>query len=319
MSLPSIARGIDVERMRVPAERAAYACLAREEVRAQLTHTPWDRAESRRELLGRALLLTDTMAPDAYAAAREAMATLGVKDEIELFQSSDGSDGAFLVLDGGPIGVLFAGAALGRFDRGGLLAILGHEIGHALAHTGWAYYASRAGDTPTKRAYSMAAELTADRFGLLACLDVEAVLRLEMQWTAGESGSAVRFDTKAYLRQCCLVAEDIIAQGGIAVGKTHPEHYVRGYAHWLFSESDLYASISGIGSGSRSIQEVDDILHKLVGIRPQPIPVKPSFPIAPSPERFTTPTTRRVTDDPLEDERRDLLARFEELERWIGQ
>lgn len=107
--------------------------------------------------------------------------------------------------------------------------------------------------------------------------------------------------------------------GGIAVGTTHPEHYVRSYAHWLFSESDLYASITGIGSGSRSIQEVTDILQKLVGIRPQPVPVKPSFPIAPSPERFATPITHRATDDPLEDERRDLLARFEELERWIGR
>jgi hypothetical protein len=74
-----------------------------------------------------ALLLTETMAPAAYAAAHEVMGALGRKDAIELFQSSgNGTDNAFLVLHGNPVGVLFFCGYLGTLDRGSLLAVLGH-------------------------------------------------------------------------------------------------------------------------------------------------------------------------------------------------
>ena len=59
-------------------------------------------------------------------------------------------------------------------------------------------------------------------------------------------------------------------------GLTHPEHYVRGYAEWLFSESDLYADLTGQGVGSRSIEEVDATIHRLLtGIeRPTDAPIE---------------------------------------------
>jgi hypothetical protein len=114
----------------------------------------------------------------------------------------------------------------------------------------------------------MAAELTADRFGLLACRDLDAVLRLEMQTSAGRSAPSIRFDTRSYLSQCRAVAEDVLANGRTVAGSTHPEHYVRGYAEWLFSESDLYAAMTGLGEGLRPIDEVDAVLRQLLGLRP---------------------------------------------------
>lgn len=389
---------VDVERVRVSAEGNAYAALERAERGTMSRHIPQDVAAKRRALLSNALLLTETMASDAYEAAREALAALGVDDRIELFQSGGhGVDTARLVLYGKPIGVEFIGGYLDRLDRGGLLAVLGHEIGHALAHSGhpkfgWALPACEYGNTPAKRAYSMAAELTADRFGLLACRDLDAVLRLEMQTSAGRSAKSIRFDTEAYLSQCRAVAEATMAGGEIAMGSTHPEHYIRGYAEWLFSETDFYKSVTGLGSGSRSLDEVNAIVERLVS---SPVRRAPSSTIAkppprgnPAPPAASTsaivgerddeaavkrayaqrpleevatdiltdgarrklaatrdalatlargavPSLRRFTDaareqlvssqesravaddapDPLEDERRELIARFEELER----
>src|SRR4051794_30665347 len=108
---------VDVERIRVSAERAAYASLAREDIGSQLAYVPQNGVARRRELLASALLLTGTMAPEAHAAARDAMAALGVDDTIELFQSSGrGVDTARLALYGGPIGVEFIGGYLGSLD-----------------------------------------------------------------------------------------------------------------------------------------------------------------------------------------------------------
>jgi hypothetical protein len=357
---------VDIERVRVAAERDAYALLEREERAAIGRYAPQDVATKRRALLANALLLTETMAPEAHDAAREVLSALGVDDRVELFQSSGhGIDTARLVLDGGPIGVEFLGGYLDRLDRGGLLAVLGHEIGHCLAHRrhpvfGPALAACVSATTPARRAYSMAAELTADRFGLLACRDLDAVLRLEIQMSAGRSARSIRFDTQAYLEQCRAVAEETLAAGGMAMGGSHPEHYVRGYAEWLFSETDLYRSITGTGPASRSIDEVDATLVKLLGIErisaestiaePSPRRLEETPPhTAPeeSAASLATETLRRTVEalanvvgaavpsrrrdpigssenkrpvdedepDPLGDERRDLIARFEELER----
>lgn len=197
---------VDIERIRVSAERDAYAALEREQGAAMHRYVPQDVTVSRRALLANAMLLTETMAPDAHEAARAAMTALGVDDRFELFQSAgQGVDTARLVLYGHPIGVEFIGGYLDRLDHGGLLAVLGHEIGHALAHSGhskfgWALPVCHRGHTLATRTYSMAAEFTADRFGLLACRDLDAVLRLEMQMSAGRSARSIRFDTRGVPR-----------------------------------------------------------------------------------------------------------------------
>jgi hypothetical protein len=198
------------------------------------------------------------------------MAALGVDDRVELFQSAGhGVDNARVALYGDPIGIELIGGTLASLDRACLLAVIGHEIGHCVAHCAnpefaWARSASQ---SASKRAYAMAAELTADRFGLLACRDLDAVLRLEMRTAAGESATSIRFDTHSYLSQCRAISEEILARGGTAHGSSHPEHYVRGYAEWLFSESDVYAAITGAGDGTRPIDEVDATLGELLGVR----------------------------------------------------
>lgn len=145
----------------------------------------------------------------------------------------------------------------------------GHEIGHCIAHStnrefSWAFSASQSDNTPNKRAYAMACEFTADRFGLLACRNLGDALKLEMQTSAGRAATSLHFDTDAYLKQCQALAAETLARGGNMLGQTHPEHYFRGYAEWLFSESDVYAAITGAGPGTRTLAEVDAILAKLL-------------------------------------------------------
>ena len=357
---------IDVERIRLPSEDHACATMERERRWGRVEVEPYDARARRRELLAKALLLTDAMAPDAYAAARDARAALGIQDEIELFQSGGSVDTARLALHGDPIGIEFMGAYLGSLDRGALLAVIGHEIGHALAHCrhprfAWAFDTSQRAATPTLRRYAMAAEITADRFGLLVSRDIDAVLRLEMRTAAGRGAPGIRLDTATYLRQARRLAEDILQSGSRVAGYTHPEHYVRAYAEWLFSETDVYAEMTGVGPGSRSLDEVNQLLDRLIGGRGAESATKSALAnekadeeadgdeddeegaepdiIASARQALSkvtdalTPSVRRFVEaarntlaadhdpppedivDPLEEDRRELLARFEELER----
>ncbi len=266
--MPGIGSPFDVERIRVRAERAAREALQFEEPESRLQYIPEDSATRRRELMAQSLLLTDSMAPTACAAGRDALAALGVDDRLELFKCK-GPDTARLVLYGNPIGVEFMGRYLEIHDRPAITAIVGHEVGHALAHCGdpmfaWALSASQSPNTPARRTYSLAAEMTADRFGLLACRDLEAVLRLEMLCVTGPGGGGIQLDTKAYLKQCRSFADELLSNGGGIVGSSHPDHYLRTYAEWLFSETDLYAELTGAGSGARTIADVDALIDRLL-------------------------------------------------------
>lgn len=161
---------IDVEIIRASAELSAFAFLESTEPQARKTFQRQNVAETRRRLLSGALLLSDAMAPQANAAAREAMNRLGVDGAIELYQTKSRMDTARLALDGDPIGVEFLGNYLAELDAGGLLAVIGHEIGHSIAHSNhprfaWAMSISQSAKTPHQRTYAMAAEITADRLG----------------------------------------------------------------------------------------------------------------------------------------------------------
>lgn len=258
------------------AERVIAERIEQQMPEARRAHVPQQREVQRRYLLSHSLRLTETMAPEAYEAAREAARALGCDDHVELYHSRERSEGhtARLVLHGQPIGIELIGDCLDVFDRTELVAVLGHEIGHCLAHAAhpdfaWVRDALRVGEASarSRRIYSVASELTADRFGLLACRDLHAVLRIEMRGQMGRPPAGLRLDTLAYLEQGKELARTLLARRSVMFGATHPEHYLRGYAAWLFSESEVYASMVASGPATRSIDDVDDVLGKLLGLR----------------------------------------------------
>lgn len=265
---------IDIERVRFSGELEAYEMLERKD-RGEMLRFNLQKPNpegDRRTLLSRAVLLTDSMAPELYAVARQAMSALGVDDEIELFQRAGIAANARLVLYGKPIAIEFIGDYVEHFEAPSLVAIVGHEVGHAIAHSGhakyrWALPACQDGKTPWRRAFAMAAEVTADRFGLLACRDLHAALRLEMQSATGRVSSKIHYDTDAYLEQCKHVAEETAKHGTRPASSTHPDHYLRGYAEWLFWESDVFHELTGgLGPNTRKLADVDKQLRPLMGL-----------------------------------------------------
>jgi len=237
-----------------------------------------DPARIRRELMARSLLLSEGMAPGVYAAARAGAARFGIAAPVEVFQSA-GAENAAMHRVESPVLLEIQGRLLSLLDPGGLMAVVGHELGHFLAHGPRSPHAdaalaigpvlhgalaATAAEAPAAR-LSMAQELTADRFGLLACADLGAALRLEMVAVTGLAADALTWDTQAYLEQSRTLMEATLAEGDTALGFTHPEHSLRAYALWLFSESDLYHRLTGLGPGTRALAEVDRQLLRILG------------------------------------------------------
>ncbi len=274
---------LDVERVRYAGEAEAARAIRSnawlaEAVAAAEAVDGVDPKRIKRELMARSLQLTEGMAPDAFRAARRAADALSVAAPFEIYQAA-GAENAAIHLVAEPALLEVRGQLLTLLHDDERAALFGHELGHFLAHgptspdaalalvSHWILGAHE--EVPehavrSVRQLSMAREITADRFGLLACGDLDAALRLEVVCTTGLSVEALAFDRDVYLDQCRALVEEHEESGDEARGHSHPEHGVRAWALWLFSETEVYRALTGAGPGSRTLAEVDERIARVL-------------------------------------------------------
>ena len=273
---PTLLSGLDIEQVRVAHEHTFAAMVEAHPYFADIARrlrTP-DAADERRRLMAESLRLSAAMAPEAHRIAQLAQQVLSVTGTLELYQRS-GPENAAIHLVAEPILLEIHGSLLPRLDAGALLALFGHELGHYLAHGPASPHQAAAriprGVVDDRRLdaalsrLSMARELTADRVALLACQDLSAVLRLMLVTVSGLAVGELTYDTDAYLAQCKELIEQDLKSGAVAHGDTHPEHGLRAYAAWLFSETRTYHALTGRGPGTRELADVDAIIARCFG------------------------------------------------------
>ncbi|MEN0067167.1 MAG: DUF4011 domain-containing protein, partial [Myxococcota bacterium] len=271
---------IEADRIRFSGEATAAS---------QLRANPWlqdlivaaqargrtDPARIRRRLQASAVRLTEGMAADVWKAARLAAERLGVDVDLEIHQASGAENPAIHLIES-PALLEVRGRLLTLLDAPSTVAALGHEVGHYLAHgpnfpdATLGLVAKAALDLPDApdhalRAAStltLAREITADRFGLLACRDLPAALRLEMAATTGLATSSLTWDTTAYLEQCKALMDHALVEGTTG----HAEHGLRAWALWLFSETETYQAMTGQGPGTRPLSDVDEQIARAIGV-----------------------------------------------------
>lgn len=274
---------LNIESIRLPLEVDLSRRLEKDvevhRMRAEIP--PPDIARARRHLLGDGLRLTEEMAPDVHEIAHEVQRILNVDKPFELFQLTS-LGGAPLNVGvtytaRDPILIIIEGRVIADLGDKGVAAALGHEFGHYLAHgpdspltvapeVGRAVGLSTFRETMRRLAlsYSMAIELTADRFSLLVTKDVEDLIGVVMVLASGLPSSALKGGPRAYLDQCKALMEELLDKRDSALEGTHPEHALRAYAAWLYSETDAFAELTGAGPATRSIDDVNVTLGKLL-------------------------------------------------------
>jgi len=230
-----------------------------------------------REMVTNALRLTTSMAPAVHQTIADCARRLGVDVPVQVYQSGGAMNAGVLPQVRSHALLSFSGPLLHRLSGPTLAAVVGHELGHFLAHgpdCPWhgAYVVMHAllrdAEAPSAlRAIgarlSMAQEFTADRFGLLACDDLDASLQVNMALVSGLPTEALVWDTASYLAQCVELVEVVLEDGRMRLA-THPEHSMRAYAIWLFSETREYKEMTGRGTGARDLAAVDLLLSKLL-------------------------------------------------------
>lgn len=258
--------GLPIERLRVGAERELAAQLAERPEARDLDPAAlhrrldpfWNRSTS--------VYVPPDRAPWLHRALAEARAALDVTREVDLFLAQDETANAHVVVPpeaSEPIAIRVTLGAVRRWGAAELLAVFGHELGHALAHQGDDYRRARrlAFDddvSPSTRALAerhlLACEMTADRFALLACRDPSVALAT--QRTAGSEESV---DPPRVLEEARAAVEDVEALAAPPAPAA-----LRARAQWLFAESALYRELGGPGPGTLEEAELEARVARLL-------------------------------------------------------
>lgn len=236
---------------------------------------------ARRSLLTGALRLKRSMAPevaDALAVAREVS---GYDGPVEMYVKSEPVFNAFCTRD--PTGIVAIGlssAMIEGFTKDELTFVIGHEIGH-IAYDHFripmpltAMIEDLAGRMVSRAAalelyvWCRAAELSADRLGLLCVRDPKVAASALFKASSGLSGSRVAHDWEAFSDQVDSIASAPSARAEVRdeddsldCFSTHPYNPLRVRALVAFAKSNTFRELAGLSGGGLS----NDELEALVG------------------------------------------------------
>lgn len=241
----------------------------------------------RRQLLSGALRLTRSMSPevaDALLACRE---VLGYDGPVEMYVRPDPLLNAYCMkLAAGPVVIVLSSRLLEVFTPMELRFVIGHELGHAafqhfaIPMPSTATVEDMAGILVSRETrlrlflWCRAAELSADRAGLICAPDPEAAATGFFKLASGLSSPRVRADLEAYATQVDSLASAPGARlkprdddDTLDCFSTHPYSPLRVRAVVAFSRSRVYAEATGRPTaGTLSDDELESVVSADFGL-----------------------------------------------------
>ena len=239
--------------------------------------------EHRRRLLSRALRITRTMSPELADVINDCRQMLGFEHPVELYvlPASDFNASCHRSAHG-PTVLTVTSRLLEMFSPAELRFVIGHELGHAVYdHYGLPMpalatvsdmgvpFVSR--ETALKLyAWCRAAEVSADRIGLLAAGDPEAAASGFFKLASGMATDRVRPDLGAFAAQIDSLASAPEARERLRDDddtldcfSTHPYNPVRVRAVWAFSRSEVYLRATGQdATNALTLDQVDALVAR---------------------------------------------------------
>lgn len=235
---------------------------------------------SRRQLLTGALRLTRSMSPEVADTVSRCRDILGLDRAVEVYvRPNPMLQASAIQSPAGPLMVVLSSRLLEVFSAEELCFVIGHELGHMVYdHFGLpmpltASIEDYAGAIVSRknalRLYSWcrAAELSADRAGLVCARDPAAAASGFFKLASGLASPRIQIDLSAYARQLDSLASAPEARekpkeddDSLDCFSTHPYSPLRVKAVVTFSRSQFYRELAGLGSDGLSLDEVEDLI-----------------------------------------------------------
>ena len=231
----------------------------------------------RRRLLTGAIRLTRNMYPELAETLAECKNILGVDQPVEMYVRADAHMGASCArTPSGMFAIALTSRLLEAFNQSELRFVLGHELGHArFGHFDipmpiTATIRDAAGRLVSRPlalemfVWCRAAEITADRAGLLCSRDPQAAAQSFFKLASGLSDGRVTADLDAYASQIEALVATPEARSRprddddtLDCFSTHPYGAVRVRALVAFSRSAAYRQAIGHSSPGQAISDED--------------------------------------------------------------
>lgn len=142
---------------------------------------------------------------------------------------------------------------------------LGHELGHV--GLGHAHAPSVSADgglgSLRERSRKRAAEISADRIGLLACRSTALAASGMIKTTSGLPSTNLGMDVPSFIAQMDRAPGELSREWELEL--THPSMPFRLWALLRFSHSDVYAELSGQGGMTVPIAHIDEEIEERLG------------------------------------------------------
>ncbi|MCG5053281.1 MAG: M48 family metallopeptidase [Myxococcales bacterium] len=234
----------------------------------------------RRALLAESIRLSRHMAPQVSAALADCRDALGFREPVEVFLRPEPVYGAFCARGrSGPLVVGLTARLLDEFSPEELRFVMGHELGHALfRHHDLPMPITATiediGGTLVSRAAQLklyvwcrAAEVSADRAGLLCCRDADVAATAFFKLASGLARPSLQVDLQAFASQIEAIASAPSAtirehdDDTLDCFSTHPYTPVRVRALLAFARSAVLARALGRTGGDMEMEEVERVVE----------------------------------------------------------
>jgi len=237
-------------------------------------------------LQGHSFKVNEKLAPRLYDSFVDVMKKLDFQESTEFFITNNPELNAFAIsrLEPDESHIININSGLiDKVDDDELKFIVGHEIGHLISNNAniaqlLDFVFVDQEETPLMMQHKIAvwdklSELTADRFGYMACGRLDKVLSCFFKMASGLSVERLNFDPKAF----SLENEEILKyfkETGSGNLLSHPINPIRIKAVELFEQSELYRNLL---SGAEIIQDkmlevsISELIQSLMVISNSPL------------------------------------------------
>lgn len=222
-----------------------------------------DATEIQARFLSRHVQVSDSLFPEIAATINKATCWLLGNKKVQTFISADESVNAACIPGPKSLPIIWISSGLIKtLESEEQAFVIGHELGH------WYYNHHRYPQIDpfsgprfiARQQLSRAAEISADRFGLITCRNLETALKAAIKTASGLPQEFLGSRVSEFVFQSREIKRNSLDEGELYA--THPPMVIRARALMWYSMSDHYSRLLGKEDGGLTLETVNSRVEK---------------------------------------------------------